>query len=54
MKYHSSKLCGLTLIEVIIYAALLSFLITGFVQYAYWLHGQDLRLLDDINDQETR
>ncbi|MFA6432201.1 MAG: prepilin-type N-terminal cleavage/methylation domain-containing protein [Candidatus Paceibacterota bacterium] len=39
---------GFTLIEMLIYIALLSCLMSAFVPYAYTIHEQDLRLLDEI------
>ena len=41
---------GLTLIEVLIYSALLSFLLAGFIRFAADLNVSDLKLLDSIND----
>ena len=51
MRYliHNNK--GMTLIEALIYAFLLSFLITGLITYAYELHIYTLRLMDDIEDE---
>ena len=40
---------GFTLVETIIYIALLSCLMSAFVSYAYAIHEQDLYLLDEIN-----
>jgi prepilin-type N-terminal cleavage/methylation domain-containing protein len=48
MKYHSIK--GMTLIEVIIYSALLSILLAGFIQYAWTIHFNDIKLSHDIED----
>ena len=45
-----SRLDGMTLVEVMIYTALLSFLMSGFIQFAYSLHVSDLQLTDQIND----
>ncbi len=39
---------GFTLIEAIIYIALLSCLLGTFIPYAYAIHAQDLQLLDQI------
>ncbi len=41
---------GITLIEVLIYSALLSLLISGFISCVYGVHIQDIRLIDEIND----
>ena len=41
---------GMTLIEVMIYVFLLSMLITGYIQYVWSVHFDDVRLNDDIDD----
>lgn len=41
---------GFTLIEAMIYIALLSGLLSSFIPYAYSIHEQDLRLLDQIEN----
>lgn len=41
---------GITLIEMLIYIALLSLLLGGFINCAYAIHLQDIQLIDDIND----
>ena len=41
---------GMTLIEVLIYTAMLSFLLSGYIRYAFDLHWSDLKLQDDIYD----
>ena len=46
MKYPLIK--GMTLIEVIIYAALLSVLMIGFLDYAITLHIENINLSHDI------
>jgi hypothetical protein len=38
----------MTLIEVIIYSALLAILLAGFIQYVWTIHFNDLKLNDDI------
>jgi len=47
-----SKNNGMTLIEVLMYVALLSMLLSGFIQSAYAMHFADLSLTDDIHDAE--
>lgn len=42
------QMLGMTLIEVVIYAALLSFLIAGILNSLYANYERDARLLDDI------
>jgi p-aminobenzoyl-glutamate transporter AbgT len=54
MKCHSNRSSGCggqTLIEALIYAMLLSFLISGFIAYAYGIHFRNIRLSDEINNQ---
>jgi len=41
---------GMTLIEVIIYSALLAILLAGFIQYAWTIHFNDIKLSHDIED----
>ena len=41
---------GFTLIEIIIYTALLSFLVAGYVGYVFAIHEQDMKFLDKIHD----
>jgi Tfp pilus assembly protein PilV len=44
---------GFTLIETIIFTFLLTFLLTGFIQYSYIIYQQDLKLINEIqNEQE--
>ena len=45
---------GETLIEVLIYAFLLSFLLAGFIYFAYATHLQDIQLIHDIEDAQNR
>lgn len=45
---------GLTLIEALIYSALLSFLISGFIQYAYGVRSVDYWVMDQINNPKTQ
>lgn len=42
---------GMTLIETLIYCILLSFLLSGFIRYAYGVHFSDFEVIDDINTQ---
>jgi type II secretory pathway pseudopilin PulG len=41
---------GFTIVEAVIYIALLSSLLAAFVPYAYSIGEQDLRLLDLVNE----
>jgi len=53
MKYHLIKIDhhrGLTIIEIIIYIALLAVLMVGFLQYAVTLHINDINLINDIQN----
>jgi Tfp pilus assembly protein PilV len=59
MTYHSIKnkrhgkwrsMSGMTLIEVMIYSALLSMLMAGFIGYVWTIHFNDIRLSHDIED----
>lgn len=45
MKYNK----GITLIEILIYIALLALLLGGFINFAYAIHMQNIKLMDDIN-----
>ena len=57
MKYHSSsggrtsRNLGFTLIEAMIYTAILSLLIVGFMRYAYDIHFNDIELSHEIEDE---
>lgn len=42
---------GFTLMEMIIYSTLLSFLLTGFFYYSYFIHDGDVRLIQKIEDE---
>jgi Tfp pilus assembly protein PilE len=42
---------GMSLIEVIIYSALLSLLMTTSVAYAYSIHEQNMNLMLEIHDE---
>ncbi|MBU6426951.1 prepilin-type N-terminal cleavage/methylation domain-containing protein [Patescibacteria group bacterium] len=41
---------GITLVEVVIYAALLSVLLAGFISYAYRTHLDNIRLTNEIEN----
>ena len=41
---------GFTLIEAVVYIALLSGLTSAFIPYAYSIHEQDMQLLEQIQD----
>jgi Tfp pilus assembly protein PilV len=43
---------GFTLIETIIFTLLLSFLLTGFIQYSYIVYQQDLKLINEIQNEQ--
>ena len=42
---------GMTLIEVMIFIALISMMMTGFMSYVYEIHFSNIKLLHDIEDQ---
>ncbi|MFA6295558.1 MAG: prepilin-type N-terminal cleavage/methylation domain-containing protein [Candidatus Paceibacterota bacterium] len=44
---------GMTLIEVIIFTVLLSFLITGFIQYAFIIYEENIQLINDVNGMQA-
>lgn len=48
MKNH-----GMTLIEVLVYASLLSFLISGFIKYSHIIHEKDFHLQNEIQDKQN-
>lgn len=48
MKSHSK---GMTLVEVMIYAALLSFILASLIQYFYVINLQELRLRQEIDEK---
>ena len=53
MKYPLIKISysyGLTIIEIIIYIALLTALMVGFLQYAITLHINDTNLMNDVQN----
>ena len=50
MRYIINPSKGMTLIEAIIYIALLSILMSGFIASAWSVHEQNMRLLDRIQD----
>lgn len=43
---------GFTLIEILIYVFLLSFLLAGFIQYTYSIHLQDIQLMNQMQDAQ--
>ena len=45
---------GFTLMETILYIALLSGLTSTFIPYAYSIHEHDMSLLDRINNADER
>ena len=58
MKSHSNwnkcaRSAGVTLIEAIIYIALVSCLMSGFISYAYAINQQNQSLFDDIESAQT-
>jgi hypothetical protein len=48
-----SKSGGVTLIEAVIYIALVSCLMSGFIGYAYSIHEQNQSLFDDVEAVES-
>lgn len=40
----------MTLIEIIIYSTLISMLLTGFIQYVYQIHFNEIELNQEITD----
>jgi type II secretory pathway pseudopilin PulG len=42
---------GFTLIEIIIFTLLLSYLLSGFIQYSFVLHQDDLKLINKIQNE---
>lgn len=42
------------LIEAIVYAAMLSMLLVGFIRFSYDLHLQDIKLIQTIQDEQSR
>ncbi len=44
---------GVTLIDALIYSFLLSFLLAGFIRYAYETHLQDIKLIQGIQDAQS-
>jgi len=47
---RTSRNLGFTLIEAMIYTAILSLLIVGFMRYAYDIHINDIELSHEIED----
>ena len=45
---------GITLLETMIYVTLLSFLLAGFIQYAYIIHEQNFLLFNEIQDEQNQ
>ena len=41
---------GFTLIEIMIYIPLVSLLLSGFISLAYFVHVQDMQLVQQIDD----
>ena len=52
MQYHLNKppniSVGMTLIETLLYIALLSMLLLGFIHYLYYMNEINMHLYDDI------
>ncbi len=58
MKFRSAlneraRDAGFTLVEAILYIALLSFLMSGFISYAYAINQQNQSLFDGIESAQT-
>lgn len=45
-----NKQNGMTLIEVMVYIVLLSVLLAGFINYAYQIHMNNIKLNQEIED----
>gem|GEM_PF-3304114 len=45
---------GMTLIEVLIYITLLSFLLSGFIQYSYSVNLGNIQLIHEIQDKQIQ
>ena len=45
---------GMSLIEIMIYTALLSLLLTNMISYSYGIHTQQMSLNDDLYDAQNR
>ena len=45
---------GITLVEVLIFTALLSLLISGSINYLYTVHISNMKLIDEIHDQQNK
>ncbi len=55
MNNHREYFCsGLTLIETIVYAALLSLFLFGFIQYAVETNYQNIDLSHEIDDAQKK
>lgn len=50
MKSRSNEIKGMTLVEVMIYSVLLSFLLSGFIRYAYDTYFNDINTANNILD----
>lgn len=48
IRQSSNQASGLTLIEVVLYCFLLSFLLVGFIRYAIETHLADWKIQDDV------
>jgi len=45
---------GMTLIEIVIYTFLISFLMAGFIRYAYSINLGNIQLIHDIEDAQNK
>jgi len=53
LKIIKIKNKGFTLIEMVIYSVLLSFLLASFISYAYVVHIRDLKLNNEIKNVQN-
>ena len=56
MRFHSynrSVVTGMTVIEMIIYVSLLSFLLSSYIAYTYEIHIRTIQLSQEIDDAEN-
>ena len=44
---------GMTLIEVVLYVVLLSFLLSGFIKYAFAIYDDNINLMNDVIEAQN-
>lgn len=55
--HYADRFChvqGMTLIEIMLYTAFLSLLLTQMIGYAYGIYTQHMRLNDDLYDTQSK